>query len=43
MEIRSHKDLKVWQEGMDLVVDVYNLTKCFPKEEQFGLTGQMRK
>ena len=43
MEIKSHKDLKVWQEGMELVVEIYNLTKLFPKEEQYGLTSQMRR
>jgi four helix bundle protein len=43
LEIKSHKDLKVWQEGMDLVVEIYNLTKLFPKEEQFGLTSQIRR
>lgn len=43
MEIKSHKDLKVWQESTDLVVDIYNLTKFFPKNEQFGLTSQMRR
>jgi hypothetical protein len=43
LEIKSHKDLKVWQESMDLVVEIYKLTKFFPKEEQFGLTSQMRR
>ncbi len=28
---------------MSFVVDVYNVTKCFPKEEQFGLTSQIRR
>lgn len=43
MEIKSHKDLKVWQEAMSFVVNVYNVTKYFPKEEQFGLTSQIRR
>ena len=29
--------------SMDLVEMVYNLTKTFPKEEQYGLTSQMRR
>ncbi len=43
LEIKSHKDLKVWQESMDLVIEVYDLSKSFPKEEQFGLTSQIRR
>lgn len=39
----SHKDLKVWQESMDLVVEVYRLTKHFPKEELYALTSQMKR
>ena len=43
MDIRSHKDLKVWQESISLVEDIYQLTSKFPKEELFGLTSQMRR
>ena len=28
---------------MDLVTEVYTLTKCFPKEEIYGLTSQLRR
>nr|WP_081580573.1 four helix bundle protein [Bergeyella zoohelcum] len=38
-EIKSHKDLKVYQESMILVRDIYTLTQNFPKEEVFGLTS----
>lgn len=41
--MKSHKDLKVWQESMDLVVDVYNQTANFPKEEMFSLTSQIKR
>ena len=37
------EDLKVWQEGMVLSRAVYEVTKGFPKEEQFGLTSQLRR
>ena len=37
------EDLKVWQEGMDLVKQVYKMTQNFPKGEQFGLTSQIRR
>jgi len=42
-KIRSFTDLKVWQEGHKLVVEIYKITKNFPKEESFGLIGQMRR
>ena len=37
------KDLELWQVSMNFVVEVYTLTKLFPKEEQFGLTIQLRR
>ena len=39
----NHKDLQVWKKSMELVEDVYVLTKSFPDEEKFGLTNQMRR
>lgn len=39
----SHKELKVWQESMDLVVCIYETVKIFPKEELYGLTSQMKR
>jgi len=41
--IRNHRDLRVWQEGMDLSVAVYHATETFPKSEMFGLISQMRR
>ena len=41
--IRSHRDLIVWQKAMDLVVNVYRATDCFPKAEVYGLTSQIRR
>lgn len=43
MPIRDFTDLLVWQEGHKLVLEIYRLTKKFPKEEIFGLTNQMRR
>jgi len=43
MTIRSFRDLIVWQLGRELVKCVYELTKRFPREEQFGLTSQVRR
>ena len=42
-EIKTHKDLKVWQEAMKLAKVVYKLTGDFPKEEVYGLSSQMRR
>jgi len=42
-KISSYKDLVVWQKGIELVNDVYSITRKFPKEEMFGLTNQMRR
>jgi four helix bundle protein len=39
----SYEDLEVWQRAMDLVVDCYDLTRSFPKTEQFGLTPQLQR
>ena len=41
--ITSFRDLTVWQEGMNLVDDVYAITRRFPREERFGLTSDMRR
>jgi len=43
MDIRSYKDLVVWQKGIDLSVKIYELTKSFPQSELYGLTTQMRR
>ncbi|OQA39040.1 MAG: hypothetical protein BWY51_00557 [Parcubacteria group bacterium ADurb.Bin316] len=42
-KIKSFTDLICWQEGHKLVLDVYKITKLFPKEEMFGLVSQMRR
>jgi len=40
---RSYKDLVAWQKAIELVTVVYRETKNFPREEQFGLTSQIRR
>jgi four helix bundle protein len=42
-KIQSFTDLYAWQETHSLVLAIYELTKKFPKEEQFGLTNQIRR
>jgi hypothetical protein len=39
--MRTHKDLEIWQKGIELVEKIYRLTASFPKEESYGLTSQM--
>ena len=41
--IQSYRDLRVWQEAMNLAEGCYRLTKQFPREELFGLTSQIRR
>ncbi|MBK7605417.1 MAG: four helix bundle protein [Saprospiraceae bacterium] len=43
MKISSHKDLVVWQVSMDLVTSIYEITKCLPLDEKYGLSSQMRR
>jgi four helix bundle protein len=43
MAIQSHRDLQVWQLGVELAVACYEVTKDFPKSEAFGMTSQIRR
>lgn len=40
---KSFTELKVWQEGHKLVLDVYRVSESFPKSEVFGLSSQLRR
>jgi len=42
-EIRSFRDLIVWQKSVTLVTEIYQQTKSFPKDEIYGLVSQMRR
>lgn len=41
--LSSYRGLLVWQKAMELVVETYRLSSRFPKEEQYGLTSQLRR
>ena len=43
MSIKSYKDLIVWQKSIELVCEIYRITKSLPKEELYGLCDQMRQ
>jgi four helix bundle protein len=43
MQIRSFRDLRVWQAGIDLVRAIYEATSRFPRNETYGLASQMQR
>jgi four helix bundle protein len=43
MAVLHYRDLVAWQRGMDFVEAIYRLTQCFPREELYGLTNQVRR
>jgi four helix bundle protein len=42
-QIRSHRDLLVWQRAIELVEECYRLTCRFPKSETYGLSSQLQR
>lgn len=42
-EIRKHKDLKVFQLSFEAGMEIFRLSKQFPKEETYSLTDQIRR
>jgi four helix bundle protein len=43
MPVQCYRDLDVWQSAMELVTLVSQSTACFPREETYGLTNQIRR
>ena len=43
MAVLSFRELIVWKKSMDLAKEIYMLTKKLPKDEIYGLSGQMRR
>lgn len=43
MERSNFQNLRIWQEGMDLVTVVYKQMRFMPPEELYGLNSQMRR
>src|SRR5208337_1604967 len=41
--LRSYRELIAWQKAVDLVTEIYSITREFPREEVYGLTSQMRR
>lgn len=42
-KIKNFTDLNAWQRAHALMLEVYRETSIFPREEQFGLTSQLRR
>jgi len=42
-EYRGYRDLEVYQMAYQIALDIYQLTKTFPKEEKYSLTDQIRR
>jgi len=40
---QGYRDLKVWQQAIDLVPQIYALVKTFPREEIYALSDQIRR
>src|SRR5436853_2686987 len=43
MQIESAKDLKVYKLAYELAMEIFEITKKFPPEERYALTGQIRR
>ena len=41
--METHKDLRVWQQSIEMVTSIYKITKAFPKDEICGLVSQMHR
>lgn len=40
--MQSFQKLRAWQSAKTFFVDVYDVTRRFPKDERYGFTAQMR-
>jgi four helix bundle protein len=41
--MKTHKDLEIWKLGIELVIEIYEITKNFPKDELYGLSAQIKR
>ena len=41
--MRDYRELKVWSKSHQLTLDIYKVTRQFPKDEAYGLTSQIRR
>ena len=43
MAVKNYSELIVWQKAIDLVVEIYEASKCFPRDEVYGLISQLKR
>ena len=43
MAFRTFQDVDVWKKAHAWVLEIYRVTRCFPRQEMFGLTSQLRR
>lgn len=41
--MKCYRDLTVWREGIDIVTEIYAISKTFPSEERYALCDQIRR
>lgn len=41
--MRNYRELEVWEKSHKLTLELYKLSRAFPKEEMYGLTSQLRR
>lgn len=42
-KIKSFQDLNIWKEAHQLALEIYKITRNFPKEEVYSLTSQLKR
>lgn len=43
VKIESFRELRVYQNSIELAEDIYEITKAFPEHEQYSMTDQIRR
>jgi four helix bundle protein len=41
--MRNFREYVIWNEGVDLTIEVYKLTQLLPKDEEYGLKSQLKR
>lgn len=43
VDVKSFRELMVWREAVELVVDCYHLAELLPRGERFGIVAQLKR